>query len=62
MLKEFEALEANDTWVIVPLPLDKKLIENKWVFRIKHKAYGSIERFKTRLVVQGTLNRRGLTI
>nr|XP_016455695.1 PREDICTED: uncharacterized protein LOC107779728 [Nicotiana tabacum] len=52
MLKEFETLEANATWVIVPLP-GKKPIENKWVYKIKHKADVSIERFKAMLVVRG---------
>ncbi|XP_075095221.1 uncharacterized protein LOC142173515 [Nicotiana tabacum] len=44
MLAELQALEANNTWTIVPLPSGKKDISSKWVYKVKQKAYGSIER------------------
>ena len=50
---EIAALEANNTWAITPLPLDKHPIGCKWVYRIKYKAGGSIERYKARLVAKG---------
>lgn len=53
MNKEFEDLEANQTWSIIPLPPGKKPIGNKWVYKIKHREDGIIERFKERLVVRG---------
>ncbi|XP_075082297.1 uncharacterized protein LOC142166805 [Nicotiana tabacum] len=49
MLKEFQALEANQTWDIVPLPPQKKVIPCKWVYKIKQRVDGSIERYKARL-------------
>lgn len=48
-----EALQKNKTWKLVPLPDGKKLIGCKWVFSIKHKEDGSIERYKARLVAKG---------
>nr|XP_016486329.1 PREDICTED: uncharacterized mitochondrial protein AtMg00810-like [Nicotiana tabacum] len=53
MLKEFQALEANNTWDIVPPPLNKKVIPCKWVYKIKQKSDGSVERYKARLVIRG---------
>lgn len=41
--KEFSALEANNTWKLVPLPPGKKAISPKWVFKMKRHADGSIE-------------------
>ena len=47
------ALEVNNTWSVVPLPHDRKPLGCRWVFKIKRKADGSIERFKARLVAKG---------
>nr|XP_009793449.1 PREDICTED: uncharacterized protein LOC104240318 [Nicotiana sylvestris] len=52
MTQEFEALYANNTWDLVPLPNGKHTISCRWVYKVKHKADG-IERYKARLVVKG---------
>ncbi|GJW09312.1 retrovirus-related pol polyprotein from transposon TNT 1-94 [Tanacetum coccineum] len=53
MHKELQALESNSTWELTALPTGKTPIGNKWVFRIKFKANGNIERFKARVVAKG---------
>uniref|UniRef100_A0A2N9HD01 Reverse transcriptase Ty1/copia-type domain-containing protein n=1 Tax=Fagus sylvatica TaxID=28930 RepID=A0A2N9HD01_FAGSY len=50
---EFDALLKNHTWKLVPSHHSQNLIGCKWVFRIKRKADGSIERHKARLVSKG---------
>lgn len=51
MNDELTALERNNTWVFTTLPADKHAIGCKWVYRIKYKSNGDIERYKARLVV-----------
>ncbi|KAL0385494.1 UNVERIFIED_CONTAM: Retrovirus-related Pol polyprotein from transposon RE1 [Sesamum radiatum] len=53
MKQELDALERNDIWTVVRLPSGKKVIGNKWVYKLKLKADGSIDRYKARLVAKG---------
>lgn len=60
MESEFSALQANKTWRLVPPPPGVNVIDSKWVFKIKQKSDGSIERYKARLVAKGFKQRYGL--
>lgn len=53
MNEELSALELNDTWKIVLKLKDRKVIGSRWVYNIKHKFNGDIERLKARLVAKG---------
>ncbi|XP_042958212.1 uncharacterized mitochondrial protein AtMg00810-like [Carya illinoinensis] len=52
MTAELRALEDNSTWTLEPLPLGKKPIGCKWVFKTKLKADGSVECYKAWLVAR----------
>lgn len=60
MQKKFDALEANHTWDIVTLSLHKKVIPYKWIYKIKYKADGSVERYKARLVIRGDTQKKDI--
>ncbi|KAJ0621799.1 putative RNA-directed DNA polymerase [Helianthus annuus] len=60
MNNEMEALHRNNTWVIVDLPKGRKSIGCKWVYKIKYKASGEVERYKARLVAKGFNQREGI--
>ena len=53
MREEMNALEKNKTWEIVDQPKGKNLVGCKWVFALKYKVDGSLERYKARLVAKG---------
>ena len=44
MQEEFDALQRNRTWQLVPLRAN--IISGKWVFRHKTRPDGSLERYK----------------
>ncbi|KAK9187228.1 hypothetical protein WN944_018620 [Citrus x changshan-huyou] len=53
MQEELTALYQNQTWSLVPRPPDTNVVGSKWVYKIKDKEDGSIDRFKARLVAKG---------
>ena len=57
---ELTALKQNGTWVLTHLPTGKRAIGCKWVFKVKFKADGSIERHKARLVAKGYTQTAGI--
>lgn len=50
---EIDALEDNGTWTVESLPPGKKTLGCKWIFTLKYRSYGTLERYKARLVVLG---------
>ncbi|GJT00475.1 ribonuclease H-like domain-containing protein [Tanacetum coccineum] len=50
---EIEALNKIHTWFITDLPANRKPIICKWIYKIKYKSNGEIDRYKARLVAKG---------
>ena len=57
---EVTALESQHTWDLEPLPPGKKALDNKWIYTIKYRADGTVERPKSRLVVCGNRQKYGV--
>lgn len=53
MPQELQALKDNQTWELTILPPGKKLRGCQWVYKIKHKSTGEIEKHKAWLVAKG---------
>ncbi|CAN6683923.1 unnamed protein product [Malus baccata var. baccata] len=60
MQSEFQALQSTGTWELVPHNPTYNLVGCKWVFKVKHKPDGTIERYKARLVAKGFHQHEGL--
>ena len=53
MAEVLDALAHTHTWDLVPLPSHAVLITCRWIYKVKTRSDGSIERYKTRLVARG---------
>jgi hypothetical protein len=60
MVDEYQALIKNQTWHLIPPRPDLNVIDCKWVFKLKQKADGSIDRYKARLVAKGFNQQYGI--
>ena len=50
---EYNSLVKSETWKLVIPPDDACIVGSKWVFKVKRKANGEVDRYKARLVAQG---------
>jgi len=60
MDREIKTLEDAGTWTTVLKPAGKNVVGSKWVFHIKRKADGTIEKHKARLVAHGFTQKFGI--
>ena len=60
VMEEMKALEKNSTWDICTLPKGHKTVGCKWVFSLKYKADGTLDRHKARLVAKGFTQTYGI--
>ncbi len=59
METEMKSLKSNDVWDLVELPVDRKEVGSKWVYKVMVDGDGQIERYKAWLVAQGFTQQRG---
>ena len=60
MMEEMGALKKNHTWDLVSKPKGVNLVGCRWVFNVKYKADGTLERCKARLVAKGYTQSYGI--
>ncbi|RVW46152.1 Retrovirus-related Pol polyprotein from transposon RE1 [Vitis vinifera] len=60
MNEEMKSLQKNETWELVECPPGKKPVGCRWIYTMKYKADGNIERFKARLAAKGYTQTYGI--
>jgi hypothetical protein len=60
MIEEYQSIMKNGVWEIVPRPKSKDVVSYRWLFKIKHVADGSIEKYKARFVARGFSQKEGI--
>ena len=53
MQSEFDALQRQSTWSLVPPPPGQNIIGRRWVYKLKRNSDGSISRYKACLAAKG---------
>jgi hypothetical protein len=60
MAEEYQSIMKNEVWEIVPRSKNKDGASYRWLFKIKHVADGSIEKYKARFVARGFSQKEGI--
>ena len=60
MIEEYQSIMKNDVWDVVPKLEGKSIVTSKWIYKIKHIADGSIEKYKARFVARGFFQKEGI--
>nr|QBH67611.1 putative Ty1-copia subclass retrotransposon protein [Ustilago esculenta] len=58
--KELNSHQENNTWTVVNAPNNANIIGCRWVFKVKRKGDGTINKYKARLVAQGYTQVHGI--
>jgi hypothetical protein len=56
---EMDAHQRNHTWDVVNKPTDRKIVDSKSVFKIKHLSDGSVDKYNARLMAKGLIQIQG---
>jgi histone deacetylase 1/2 len=57
---EYDALMKNKTWHLVPPNYGHNIIDCRWVYKVKRKVDGTLNKYKARLVAKGYKQRYGI--
>jgi hypothetical protein len=60
MMEEYSSIMKNDVWEVVPRPEWKSVVGFRWIYKIKHAADGSVDKFKARFVAKGFSQKEGI--
>jgi hypothetical protein len=60
MMEEYQSIMKNGVWEVVLRPKGKSIVSSKWIYKIKHAANGSIEKYKARFVARGFSQKEGV--
>ena len=52
-MDEHHSIMKNDVWDIVSILEGKSVVTSRWIYKLKHVANGSVEKYKAMFVARG---------
>ena len=52
-MEDYNSIMKNDVWEVVHRPEGKSMVTSRWLYKLKHVADGSIEKYKARFMARG---------
>ena len=53
MIEEYQSIMKNNVLDVIPRPEGNSVVTSKWIYKIKHVADGSTEKYKARFMARG---------
>lgn len=50
---EYDSIMKKNVWEVVPRPDNKSVVCSRWIYKVKHASYESIEKYKAIFVAKG---------
>lgn len=50
MVEEYESMTKKNVWEVVPRPINKLVVDLRWIFKVKYATNGSIDKYHGGLV------------
>ena len=60
MVEEYDSIMKNQVWEVVPGPKGKKVVGSRCIYKVKHAANESVEKYKVRFVAKGFSQKEGI--
>ena len=53
MVEEYDSIMKKKVWEVVPRPQGKKVVGSRWIYKVKHATYRSLDKYKVRFMEKG---------
>ena len=53
MVEEYDSIMNNQVWDVVSRPQGKKVVGSRWIYKVKHAADKSVEKYKVHFMAKG---------
>ena len=60
MVEEYDSIMKKQVWEVVSRPQGKKVVGSRWIYKVKHAANRSVEKYKARFMAKGFSQKEGI--